>query len=189
MRTTDKLILTFLLAFILGFYLRTKLSNAVNNYNTEEGDTFVTYNIDSSKSYITNPTIIKQGEIQYVNVPVIIDTTQIINDYFALHPFSREFRDSNVVVLIEDTISKNNFNKSSFTYRILKPQTIKKTVIKEMKSGVYFGVISEFNKSKTLTGLSPSLDIQTKKRMMYSVGYDVLGQELNLGVKYKIINK
>jgi hypothetical protein len=53
-----------------------------------------------------------------------VDTAAILRDYFALHIYNRQWKDSLIRVNLSDTITQNRPIGNFFEYRILRPQTI-----------------------------------------------------------------
>jgi hypothetical protein len=74
--------------------------------------------------------IIKRDSIVYRDtVFKDVDTSAILEDYFALHYFTRTWTDSLLSAKSEDAISQNGFVDNKFSYRILRPQSITYTTV------------------------------------------------------------
>ena len=54
----------------------------------------------------------------------IVDTAAILADHFAVHQYDRQWEDSLLHVNLTDYVSENDFVKSEFSYKLLRPQTI-----------------------------------------------------------------
>jgi hypothetical protein len=59
-----------------------------------------------------------------VEIPAQVDTAFILKDYFAKHVYTREWKDSLLYAVQVDTVSQNKISPQSFSYKILRPQTI-----------------------------------------------------------------
>jgi len=71
-----------------------------------------------------------------------IDTNQIITNYFSTYVYDREFKDTNILVNITDSISQNEIHNEKFEYKILKPMTttvINKNVANKDYNNIYVG--------------------------------------------------
>jgi len=53
-----------------------------------------------------------------------VDTAEILKDYYAIHYYNREWKDSLLTVSLEDAITENKPLSNTFKYQILRPQEI-----------------------------------------------------------------
>jgi hypothetical protein len=83
-------------------------------------DTILHRIVDSFPYYIVRRDSIVYRDTVFKDV----DTNAILEDYFALHYYSRTWEDSLLSAKSEDAISQNGFVDNKFTYRILRPQSI-----------------------------------------------------------------
>lgn len=77
--------------------------------------------VDSFPMYVAGKdSIIYRDSLIYANV----DTAQILKDWYAIHIYDREWKDTNIVVTMKDFITQNKSVHNVFNYKILRPQTI-----------------------------------------------------------------
>jgi hypothetical protein len=73
--------------------------------------------------------IVKRDSIVYRDtVHTIVDTAQILADYFATHYYTRHWQDSLLIATSEDAISENRFVDNKFTYKYIGPISITQNV-------------------------------------------------------------
>lgn len=140
--------------------------------------------IDSTEQTITaKPQYIRVVDsIPYpVQVLTKVDTAAILERHFTAYVYSRELRDSNLVVTLTDTITQNSIKGYSISYKILKPCVSTETIITkhtqpEKKNSFYIGIGSGSGTAQ----LNPSLLWITKNKSAYSIQNNVLGAQPNL---------
>ena len=112
----------------------------------------------------------------FVQVPVNVDTLEIIKMYFAKNVYKDTLRlpDSLGYVVLLDTISKNTIESRMFTASV-KQRTIKETtIVKELpKTKIFWGVGMGFDKVNYINNISANLLINTKCDKLYNVGFGV----------------
>ena len=115
----------------------------------------------------------------FVQVPMNVDTLEIIKMYFAKNVYKDTLRlpDSLGYVVLLDTISKNTIESRMFTASV-KQRTIKETtIVKELpKTKIFWGVGMGFDKVNYINNVSANLLINTKCDKLYNVG---LGVDIN----------
>ena len=83
-------------------------------------DTIDHYIIDQVPYYITKVDSIIKRDTVFREV----DTLKILEDYYAIHYYTRIWEDTLVKATLEDAISENRSIDAKFRYKLLKPQTI-----------------------------------------------------------------
>jgi len=122
MKTLLKFILlisSFCIIFLLGYYNSRHSKEIIHTSDTLKIYDTIPHNIDHSTIHLD--TILYPDTIL---IPSKIDTQKILKDYYSVHQYSREFKDTNIVVNLLDDITKNNIYNKQFTYKILKPTEI-----------------------------------------------------------------
>lgn len=72
-----------------------------------------------------------------------VDTAKILQDYYAIHYYTRTWQDSLLKVTLEDAITENVSIDNKFTYEILRPQSIISTTVNNSvvwSKRIYFGL-------------------------------------------------
>ena len=88
-------------------------------------DTVIHYIPDTVPWYVYKTDTVIKTVVDYKDV----DTMAILEDYFAIHTYTREWQDSLVHITLEDEITQNLPLSNNFSYRLLKPYTIINNVI------------------------------------------------------------
>lgn len=131
---------------------------------------------------VKTKTITKQGKDIYhdttifVQVPMNVDTMEIIKNYFAKNVYKDTLHlpDSLGYVVLLDTISKNTIESRMFTASV-KQRTIKETtIVKELpKTKIFWGVGIGFDKINYINHVGANLLINTKCDKLYNFGAGV----------------
>ena len=112
----------------------------------------------------------------FVEVPMNVDTLEIIRMYFAKNVYKDTLYlpDSLGYIIMLDTISKNTIEARMFTANV-KQRTIKETtIVKELpKTKIFWGVGMGFDKVNYINNVSANLLINTKCDKLYNVGFGV----------------
>ena len=126
--------------------------------------------------------VTKKGEdiyhetIKEVNIPAIVDTQALLQDYFAknIYKDTLQLPDSLGNVSLIDTITQNKILGRTFNASV-KQRTIKETtIVKELpKTQVYYGLTGGFNKADVVSNIGAGLLIKTKKDKIYNLGIGV----------------
>jgi hypothetical protein len=84
-------------------------------------DTITHYIPDTIPYYIQG-----KDSIVYLHdtIPADVDTMAILKDHYALHYYTRLWEDSLLTVTLKDVITQNKSIDNTFTYKILRPQTV-----------------------------------------------------------------
>jgi hypothetical protein len=117
-----------------------------------------------------------------------VDTNQILAEYFACHCYQDTLQnDSNALIVIMDTITQNRI-----TYRqpqiTLYPKTIRQTSVVEVsqpiKNKFYLGLAIGRNPNQF--SLAPSIMLQSKKGVGYSLSYDIFTKDMYIGIYWQL---
>lgn len=96
-------------------------------------DTIVYYIPDTIPYYDIHLDTITHND----TIPIEIDTSAILKDYFAKHYYTRTWEDTLLTVTLQDVISQNTPTSNIFTYKILRPQTIVTNITNNYSYGKY----------------------------------------------------
>lgn len=109
----------------------------------------------------------------FVQVPMNVDTLEIIKSYFAKNVFKDTLHlpDSLGFVTVQDTISQNKIQARSYTASV-KQRTIKETtIVKELpKTKIFWGVGMGFDRVDFVHHINANLLINTKGDRLYNIG-------------------
>lgn len=138
--------------FILGYNAYPKFNPTQTNSDTTFiYDTMPHYIVDSFPYYITRVDSIKYRDQAWTDSVIKankIDTAELLNDYYALHFLSREWKDSLIYVSLKDVVSENKFYDATFTYQILRPQEVINNVINNYSYSRYLYLGASLNISE-----------------------------------------
>jgi len=127
------------LFFYLGYKAWPKWNPTVTVSDTIYVHDTTYHNIVDSFPYY----IVKRDTIIYFDtVFKDVDTAAILKDHFALHVYSRTWEDTLLKVNLRDTVTRNGFLHSDFSYNILRPQQVIYSVINNYSYSryVYAGI-------------------------------------------------
>lgn len=82
-------------------------------------DTVSHYIVDSFPYYVLHTDTIIYRDTVFKDV----DTAVILKDYFALHVYSREWKDDSIQINLRDTVTQNRFLHNYITYKFKVPFT------------------------------------------------------------------
>lgn len=181
----------------LGFIITLVLLISLNKCKKEEPSntviekTIINNYYDSTKK-VAPLIITKEGKPIYVPVPTIVDTAQILVNYFARFSYTRTFEDTCLRVVLTDSISQNKFlSPAKFTYQWLKPiKTVSSTTItsiSEPKKRVNFLLGGYFQFSKNyITSYGPEFNLQAKKGNLYGINYDLKNNAIGIKTLFNL---
>lgn len=112
-----------------------------------------------------------------LDIPQVIDSLQVVMDYYSKHVDVDIRRDSNLEVTIQDTISRNRRIGRYFSYKILRPFAEQHILIREDRSStrLYLGAFGGNQMAQFSAGPSIGL-IAGKSENLYGVDYDVFSK-------------
>jgi len=133
---SDLLILLIFAAAFFGGYKYHALRNPCAVLSTDTlyiHDTIRTIP-DTVPWYIIQKDSIKYRDKKWMDSVIAatrIDTNAILEDYYAIHYYSRDWidQDSTIKVMAEDAVSENRIIDNVFSFQLLKPQTIINNVV------------------------------------------------------------
>lgn len=164
-----------LILFTTCFYLGYKFKQPEVQVDT---DTLTVYKYD---------TLVKLIKVTHVHidsfeveVPAIIDTQAVINKYFTKYGVMREWKDSNIIVSLSDTLYRNHITYNDLTYKWLRPTQITQSVTTVNRYGSYLTAGFETNLSD-VAGVSATASYVTPKRT-YNIRYSPLSKETKLSI-------
>lgn len=109
----------------------------------------------------------------FVQVPMNVDTMEIIKQYFAKNVFKDTLHlpDSLGYVAVQDTISKNKIETRKYSANV-KQRTIKETtIVKELpKAQLYWGVGLGLDKVNYVNNVNANLLLKSKCDRIYGLG-------------------
>lgn len=129
-------------------------------------------------------TIEKKGEdifhdtTIYVKVPINIDTTAILRDYYSKKSYKDTLKlsDNLGVIIINDTISKNSILHRKYFTEVSERYIKDMMIVKEnQRTQLYYGANMGFDKINLVNSVNASLLLKTKKDKIYQVGAGFMG--------------
>lgn len=144
-------------------------------------DTVQHHIIDKIPYYIvkTDSVVLRDTIFMYV------DTAVILRDYFAIHYYDRQWKDSLISVTLRDEITENKPFYSSFSYQIFRPQTVvnNTTSITSYAKYLYLGTavnLSDINSVKF--GVYGALP-----KSMFGIAYSPYMKSISVTAAFKIV--
>jgi hypothetical protein len=113
-----------------------------------------------------------------------VDTAKILKNYFALHIYDRDWKDTNIVITLRDTITQNKYLHNDFAYKILRPQTIINNTVDNYIIYNHYGFIGFTGVLKDYK--QSSIDfIYAAPKLYLGVGYNpyINGVNFKAGIK------
>lgn len=192
-RTRDIILLTgWGLAIIFAFlFLQQCGSGSCPDIKTIS-DTLTVQKWDSATKEISVPKPYPvPGATVIVEVPQDVDTAAILQKYFNKYYYEQTFSDTNLRATVKDTVTQNSIAHRTFTYQWIKPTStttiINKPVeVPKKRMALYAGGFAGASTIGDNAGFGPSLSLQTKKRTMYDINYDILLRRVEIGAKIKL---
>jgi len=141
------------------------------------------YVYDTTTRYIKYTDTVKETSITYVALPSDLDTVAVLEDYFAERTYARDHVDTNIIISIYDTISKNKINHWAISYQWKQPKIVN-TIhrIEAPKSSVSVGVNLHTN-----LGLGIGGAFINNKGIIFDASYYLKDKSVNLGARVPLI--
>jgi hypothetical protein len=120
-----------------------------------------------------------------------IDTSKILEDYFALYIYNDTIKKDSISIIINDSITQNKILSRNIDYTFLyttKIIEIEKTQILN-KNEFYSGVSAGFDLNKNLNNIGGELLYRTKKSQAYGLGIGFNPQNNQPNISGKIYFK
>ena len=112
------------------------------------------------------------------------DTAYIVKDYNQVKEFTDSIKQENNLYVIKDTISQNKIIGRSFKAQVQeKTITITNNIQAKPKAALYLGIRSDLSTDYTNVSYSVTLNLKTRKRGLFSVGYGMSGYSLGYALK------
>ena len=112
------------------------------------------------------------------------DTTYIVKDYNQVKEYTDSIKQENNLYVIKDTISQNKIIGRSFKAQVQeKTITITNNIQAKPKAALYLGIRSDLSTDYTNVSYSVTLNLKTRKRGLFSVGYGMSGYSLGYALK------
>ena len=112
------------------------------------------------------------------------DTAYIVKDYNQVKEYTDSIKQENNLYVIKDTISQNKIIGRSFKAQVQeKTITITNNIQAKPKAALYLGIRSDLSTDYTNVSYSVTLNLKTRKRGLFSVGYGLSGYSLGYALK------
>ena len=152
-----------------------------------EPKVFTRYVYDSSVRAVPLPIPAVLKSTIYKPVPKDVDTAKILQEHFSERTYVARIDDGRIRATIVDTVYKNTLVGRSFNYQWLQPVKQETTIVNR-RGGFYVGMQAG-GRLDSVTNISPSVLLVTKRRGAYSVSYNVLDKSFMVGAYWKLIGK
>lgn len=143
----------------------------------------IEYKVDSIPYEVTLKAPEKPDIIIEVPVPQDVDTSKILEQYYAKHVYTRSYEDTNIKVTLKDTVSQNKLSQANLTYQLMKPTQIiiNNEVVLKPVNKYFIGATL-----RTDTSLSINAYMLTKKEILIGAGYDPLSNVISASGAFRI---
>jgi hypothetical protein len=144
--------------------------------------------IDTVLTYKTLTKYTKGDNIPYKILDTIYktnyDTTYIVKDYNQAKEFVDSIRQDSNIFVIRDTISQNRIIGRSFKAKVQeKTITITNNIEIAPKASLYLGIRSDLTRDLSKVEHNISLNIKSRYKGLFSVGYGMSGYSLGYSIK------
>jgi len=112
------------------------------------------------------------------------DTAYIVKDYSQAKEFADTIKQDSNIYVIRDTISQNRIIGRSFKAKIQeKTITITNNIEVAPKAALYLGIRSDIARDLGNVNHNVSLNLKTRKKGLFSVGYGMSGYSIGYSIK------
>ena len=112
------------------------------------------------------------------------DTAYIVKDYNQVKEYTDSIKQENNLYVIKDTISQNKIIGRSFKAQVQeKTITITNNIEAKPKAALYLGIRSDLSTDYTNVSYSVTLNLKTRKRGLFSLGYGMSGYSIGYAIK------
>lgn len=139
------------------------------------------FKYDTITKVIKEPYKVLKDTTIYVDLPTKIDTVIVIKEYFSKHYVEREFKDSNIIVTVKDTLYKNDILTGNMEYKWLQPTQVTTNTSITNNYYKYLSVGISTNNIAKVESFSLDLSYHTKK-WYYLAGYDPVQKQFKAGI-------
>jgi hypothetical protein len=169
-------VLVFLGLLVTSFYIGKQQAKKEITYVMQ---TVMKY--DTIVKTIKEPYAVFKDTTIYVELPGKIDTVTVIKEYFSKHYVEREFKDSNIVIAVKDTLYKNDILDGHISYKWLQPTSITTNTTNVNNYYNYLSAGISVDNVMNIESFSLDLTFHTKK-MYFLGGYDPMQKQFRAGV-------
>lgn len=163
---------------ILGLFTATYFIGVNKGKSSVEYTTQTIFKYDTITKVIKEPYKVLKDTTIYVDIPGKVDTVEVIKEYYSKHYIEREFKDSNIVITLKDSLYKNDIYSGIMEYKWLQPTQI---TTNTSITNNYYKYISVGLGTSMLKSFNVDLIYHTR-RFYYKVGYDPLLKQTTVGV-------
>ncbi len=170
--------IVIIFSFIVGYNTFPKWNEVTPVHDTIWAVDTVEYRIVDTFPFF----IVKRDTVVFRDtIPTIIDTSEIIKQYLAVRYYTREWRDSSVIITVDDAVSENRLIDQSLKYEITRPQSIVNVsqVNYSYSRYLYAGIRADYK------GAGFGL-FYADRRALYGLGYNPFNRNIELTAGLKI---
>ena len=173
--------------YIAAIILAIAVLRECGSVGPSDPNVFTKYIYDSAVRAVPLPLPAVLTKIVVKPVPKDVDTAKILQEHFSERTYVARIDDGRIRATIVDTVYKNTLIGRSFNYQWLKPVKQETTVVNR-RGGLYVGMQAG-GRLDSVTNISPSILLVTKRRGAYSVSYNVLDKSFHIGGYIKLFGK
>ena len=122
----------------------------------------------------------------FTDLHLKVDTATILKRYFARYAYADTLADSNLVLILTDTITQNRIISRRSSYRIIRPQIIEyitTTINTPPKAAFYAGAFISLGER---VGIGAEALFISKTQTIYGLGYDLQNKAFVGRIAWKI---
>lgn len=186
-------IFAFLLGALAAFYFRGCLPKNKEivkvdgkKYEVLISKTDTEYIKKTETKYIKGSNIYHDTTI-YVEVPLKVDTSAILANFYAKNVFTDTFRIQYGKFVVHDTVQYNKILGRSYYVDLLVPVINNTQIVKEKAKIQLFAGLGAGVYNKSINEVSAHLFLKTKKNTLFGVGAGVYDNNINY--KFNILKK
>jgi hypothetical protein len=144
-------------------------------------ETNTVFKYDTITKVIKEPYAVVKDFYVYVELPGKIDTVTVIKEYFSKHYVERQFKDSNIIVTVKDTLYKNDIESGKMEYKWLQPTSV---ITNTTNVNNYYNYVSLGVSTNDVMNIqSVSLDLSLHMKKWYFItGYDIQQKQFKAGI-------
>lgn len=178
-----KTLLIGISGIVLGWWM-TKSCNQKNTFDSSDTTNKVTVITEWKDTVIYRDHHYYHYDTLKTEIPVYIDTTKVITDYYTFKAVQDSFIGKNYHIRLFDTLHQNSIHGRRAEINVLQVDSIIETAINNYKSanGFYLGLGTD------LKSISPSI-MYLRGQSAYGVNYNLTEKKINLNYHYKLFGK
>lgn len=176
--TIPKTYISLALSFVAGLFAANYFNGCGNNASSIKigGKKYDVVKVVRDTQYIKKDTIVyRKGAdiindtIIYVDVPAVIDTAQILKDFYSISVFSDTLRLDSGYVSVIDSISQNKILGRKYSSEIYSKSVSEKIYIKEPFKRTFFWGVG-VGAGRGVYDASVNIFMETQSRRLYGIG-------------------